>query len=466
MMGDEEDEKVCRYCFDGEDDGPLISPCKCSGGQKYVHLKCLRQWQRMCLVSQPTHPDFYDRDPRHHLCNVCKAEFTCPPPTRHELMAALTGPEIAALIDERCIIAATGAFSVELERQLVLMTAMSGFERRTGYRHWIRGVFLITNVKQDDGQQVLPLDSEQDLQRVRLLLGPSLEFRTQEKCYKLAASHALAGVPPEGLAEALAQLRAPCTICLVHAEAQSCGNDSVAAVNLTRPLERAPDPGLVVAALARVCAKSGFGGARHVQLQHFIGGPCDENELVTCIVCGGGGCGWTVLPDLERAIELAHTRATRRGEAQGAVGGGQIVRLVGLQAAPELNGEVGVALRFEPSNGRWLVRLRSGDGKKLKPANLEGLEGATGRVLCFWGDARWTRTQLLGEIAKRDWGLCHANVSDLTCGPAERWGNLDGRLAVAPEGEMTESYAREMEVARTTMQMHSAEVEEDDEVDI
>lgn len=30
--GEMEDEKICRYCFDGEESGELISPCKCTGG--------------------------------------------------------------------------------------------------------------------------------------------------------------------------------------------------------------------------------------------------------------------------------------------------------------------------------------------------------------------------------------------------------------------------------------------------
>lgn len=63
-----EEEKLCRFCFEGEgDDGTdqLISPCHCKGGQKYIHLSCLRQWQRMVLQSQPTHPDFWEDDERH-----------------------------------------------------------------------------------------------------------------------------------------------------------------------------------------------------------------------------------------------------------------------------------------------------------------------------------------------------------------------------------------------------------------
>ena len=34
---DDEEEDMCRYCFGGRDDGPLISPCLCSGGQKVIY---------------------------------------------------------------------------------------------------------------------------------------------------------------------------------------------------------------------------------------------------------------------------------------------------------------------------------------------------------------------------------------------------------------------------------------------
>ena len=51
---DEDDEMLCRYCFEGTEAGPLISPCDCRGDQMYVHLSCLRRWQRTVLVSQPT----------------------------------------------------------------------------------------------------------------------------------------------------------------------------------------------------------------------------------------------------------------------------------------------------------------------------------------------------------------------------------------------------------------------------
>ena len=89
--------------------------------------------------------------------------------------------------------------------------------------------------------------------------------------------------------------------------------------------------------------------------------------------------------------------------------GGQTVRVEGLQARKDLNGELGVALKYVSDTGRWLVRLRNGEGVKIKPDNLAGMDGAHGRVYVFWGDARWSRAQLLGEIA-RGTGACVARV--------------------------------------------------------
>ena len=120
-----------------------------------------------------------------------------------------------------------------------------------------------------------------------------------------------------------------------------------------------------------------------------------------------------------------------------------LVRLAGLQARPDLNGEIGVALRFVEKSRRWEVRLSNGEGKQLKPANLEPLSHAGGRVLAFWGDAQWSRTQLLGEIARGHWGLCRASVAELTADVPERWAALTPRLVFAPETEMMEDSIRE-----------------------
>lgn len=45
---------MCRFCLgsENEDAGAwrLVSPCGCTGSAKYVHVTCLRQWQRQIEV--------------------------------------------------------------------------------------------------------------------------------------------------------------------------------------------------------------------------------------------------------------------------------------------------------------------------------------------------------------------------------------------------------------------------------
>ena len=43
-------ESVCRFCFTS--DGELISPCMCRGSNEWVHLECLRKWQKQVLLTQ------------------------------------------------------------------------------------------------------------------------------------------------------------------------------------------------------------------------------------------------------------------------------------------------------------------------------------------------------------------------------------------------------------------------------
>jgi hypothetical protein len=171
------------------------------------------------------------------------------------------------------------------------------------------------------------------------------------------------------------------------------------------------------------------------------------------LVLGGQGRGWTFEKDLSKAIQLAHSRAVKRYDAQGKIAGGQTVRLIGLQGASHLNGEQGVAMRFVEGTGRWLVHLQNGEANQIKPANLEPLEGAKGRVYVFWGSVCWSRTQLLGEIAQGQWGLSRAGVGDITRPEDERRQGLDGRLAFAPLNEMTEDFMREVSPAHDNAQL-------------
>jgi hypothetical protein len=65
-------EPVCYMCFDEEDteDNPMITPCKCSGDTKYVHVECLRKWHTAEADNQICFLSSVDA-----TCSVCKSSF-------------------------------------------------------------------------------------------------------------------------------------------------------------------------------------------------------------------------------------------------------------------------------------------------------------------------------------------------------------------------------------------------------
>jgi len=392
----------------------------------------------MVLVSQPTHPSLYGNDIRHQTCSVCKTSFMCLPPTRHELMQSFTGHEIAALIETGCVIGAHEIFSKELENKL---EELPEFVRSLcGYENWIHGVYLITGVEVEDGIQRLPLTNKRALERLRRELSDDLLISARGNQFRLLPEGSLAGVKEADLGTALCALETPCELVLMQDPVPDCGDDHITAVGLQRQSRMPIRQTEVHRALQNVCSK--LPRAAKVELSYFIGGPCDRDRIVSCLVLGASHRGWKSVEKLEDALTLACCLQRRETE-QGDFGCGQTIRLHGLQGRTDLNDEVGLTLQFLQDPGRWMVRLRNGDGVKVRPANLDGIRGRHGQVYVFWGDARWSRTQLLGEIARGHWGLGKASTADLTLPAADRWKGLDGRLAFAPETAMTEDFMRD-----------------------
>ena len=68
----EADNPVCYMCFDDEntDDNPLITPCKCRGDTRYVHVNCLRKWHTAEADNQICFLSSVDA-----TCSVCKSTF-------------------------------------------------------------------------------------------------------------------------------------------------------------------------------------------------------------------------------------------------------------------------------------------------------------------------------------------------------------------------------------------------------
>uniref|UniRef100_A0A7S4J1P1 FHA domain-containing protein n=1 Tax=Odontella aurita TaxID=265563 RepID=A0A7S4J1P1_9STRA len=69
---DHGDAPVCYMCFDEEDteENPLITPCKCLGDTRYVHVSCLRKWHTAEADNQICFLSSVDA-----TCSVCKSTF-------------------------------------------------------------------------------------------------------------------------------------------------------------------------------------------------------------------------------------------------------------------------------------------------------------------------------------------------------------------------------------------------------
>ena len=63
---DEDDENICRICFEGETkENNLIRPCKCKGTQRYIHKSCLMTWIHLNI----------DNPEKRDYCDICKYKF-------------------------------------------------------------------------------------------------------------------------------------------------------------------------------------------------------------------------------------------------------------------------------------------------------------------------------------------------------------------------------------------------------
>ncbi|KAL6082197.1 hypothetical protein STEG23_003515, partial [Scotinomys teguina] len=54
-------QDICRICHcEGDEESPLITPCRCTGTLRFVHQSCLHQW----IKSSDT-----------RCCELCKYDF-------------------------------------------------------------------------------------------------------------------------------------------------------------------------------------------------------------------------------------------------------------------------------------------------------------------------------------------------------------------------------------------------------
>jgi len=302
------EETVCRYCLDPG--GELIAPCVCKGGQKWVHLNCLRKWQRMVLVKKNTQPYFHEREPnRHEICNICKTKFLIKPMDWGDMVISLTGKDIVNRICEGFIIVRTMESSRQSLRILVANQHIPSV--RHNLAPWIGGAYLVVGISAIPGK------------------------------------------------------------------ANDRGEDLICAINLTKEI-------VETERRWRTYIDHAVGSNRHVNIRHFDGGPCDGLHAVACL------------------------KFTAKESAEEA----------GLQIIDEKPYAVVVAGRFqtvvELADKDWIhENERRGDCSRPQPVIPDR------QVLLAWGDGTWSRTQLIGEIARGGWGMCRFKANDVFKIPGE-----------------------------------------------
>lgn len=71
-----EQKSACRICLNEVEsvEDPLISPCKCAGTMRFIHLNCLKEWLRSKVSSKVTEKgmSFHIKD---LTCELCKSDF-------------------------------------------------------------------------------------------------------------------------------------------------------------------------------------------------------------------------------------------------------------------------------------------------------------------------------------------------------------------------------------------------------
>jgi hypothetical protein len=150
-----EEEKICRYCFESalDSDDPqgnnLLSPCGCSGTQRYVHQGCLYLWQQSILLSSSSLSSlsFSQQETRHIRCSTCGETFRgVRVPNRLELIEARCPYQnYPSALQNGCYLVTSQTKS---ERNLLSATSSNIppvlralFELKSS--HWKYGVYMI-----------------------------------------------------------------------------------------------------------------------------------------------------------------------------------------------------------------------------------------------------------------------------------------------------------------------------------
>lgn len=470
---------------------------------------------------------------------------------------SFTGAELAASVQERCLICSSESWSAALRARI-----HAGLDRASisNLVHWCRGVYLIYYCGAK--QLVLSIPDEANRTAVLQNLDGSGHIEVQGRQYQVLSDGPLSHLPPEAcrsgesseeavsapssrrgaawvravsdqahssrsrashLFAALTSIQLPVDVTLQRiGPGGDASDDSIRAVNLSNRISSDDLPSAVQARMRKTMRAARLSGSPSVQLEHYLGGPCaafqchvflpvgepdgvlpplpsgfkllgdlhvavgtDLVAALRALASARGWSGWSAERP-EETLEEGPPRKVRRlgqeGEAHD--GDGQLRPLHAddsdleeaidtedeeqsadpfdfwggnageLAATPppddSSEDEADAVSAFDAADmvvGMAAEQILRGAADHAEqnhdPSQPQQLEReaavATRPLKVFWGEARWQRTQLLGELARGDWGLCQARAGDLFEPARSLWPQLhrDQRPVVAPHSEMT-----------------------------
>lgn len=73
LLKDINEDKQCRICLDDDQcaKNPLITPCKCIGSVRWIHIDCLKSWlalKKQCHYQDGVHSYYWEQ----LTCELCK----------------------------------------------------------------------------------------------------------------------------------------------------------------------------------------------------------------------------------------------------------------------------------------------------------------------------------------------------------------------------------------------------------
>eukprot|EP00929_Paragymnodinium_shiwhaense_P007221 TRINITY_DN111153_c0_g1_i1.p1 TRINITY_DN111153_c0_g1~~TRINITY_DN111153_c0_g1_i1.p1 ORF type:complete len:1203 (-),score=287.37 TRINITY_DN111153_c0_g1_i1:90-3698(-) len=352
-LPDNESEKACRYCL--VDSGELVAPCDCRGSSKWVHLGCLRQWQKSVVLTQSTHPRYQTNIDE--ICNVCFQPFkgAYKPPSRHERMLEYTGDELPKLLQKgNLLVSSRHKSEKNMER---MRNWPKDLQENIG--HFSEAVYFIALFDKFDsskrgGGPVLGVN-----------LVRKIEEPLQETSRPILGG---AGFGQEATAYPRREWRQKFegyiqTLQDFHIVSPSC-------------------------------------------VEHFLGGPVEPAEAFAMVEIGS--------PEVLDVVKQLASDSTRSRQRQSAT----LNKLSQMFEILPPHKVVSLAKKLRVKNNIFFGELSvvmellvnvyyhayQSEGQE-KLFNSAGCVLAQRPLKIFWGYASWNATQLLGEIARRSWGL-------------------------------------------------------------